>query len=119
MTGFRIVLGVLLVVNVAYTLNVGINHGWNLIEIYLSELAQMRWQGQFLVDFTSYLLLSGLWVAWRGGFSAGAIVLGVAAACLGIIFTSVYVFYLTFRTDGDMKTLFLGVHGDGSRSAGP
>lgn len=114
MTSFRIVLGVLFAVNAAYTVSVGANHGWNLIDVFLSEVAQMRWQGQFLVDFSSYLLLSGLWVAWRGGFSAGAIMLGVAAACLGILFTSLYVIYLTLRTRGDSRQLLLGVHADGA-----
>ena len=41
-------------------------HGWDFVTIFLADLTSLSWRGQFALDFMSYLMLSGLWVAWRG-----------------------------------------------------
>ena len=52
----------------------------------------MTWAGQFNMDFTCFLLLSGLWLAWRHAFSPSGIVLGVVG----------------LDARGDVKVLVLG-----------
>jgi hypothetical protein len=69
MAMFRAYLVVILACLTGYTLVVGINHGWNLLPIFFSNIAEMSWSGQFNVDFMSFLGLSGIWVAWRHQFS--------------------------------------------------
>ncbi|MEQ9448599.1 MAG: hypothetical protein RLN70_06775, partial [Rhodospirillaceae bacterium] len=73
-------------------------------------IAGMTWQGQFNTDFMMYLMLSGLWTAWRSGFTAGAVALGAVAAVLGILFLAPYLLYLSYRTKGDLRRLLLGIH---------
>ncbi|MEM7546536.1 MAG: hypothetical protein AAF367_13445 [Pseudomonadota bacterium] len=50
----------------------------------MGDLASGNWRGQFNLDFLVYLILSGLWVAWRGGFSGQSIALGFMASVLGM-----------------------------------
>ncbi len=68
----------------------------------------MAWPGQFNLDFMGFLILSGLWVAWRNNFSAMGLGLGVVAFFGGIMFLTPYLFYLSFETKGDMKKILLG-----------
>ena len=56
---FRAYLVVALACLAGYTLVVGINHGWNLLPIFVSSIAEMSWSGQFNVDFMTFLGLSG------------------------------------------------------------
>jgi len=65
MAAFRAYLVVVLACLSGYTLVVGFNHGWNLLPIFFSNLADMTWSGQFNFDFMTFLGLSGIWVAWR------------------------------------------------------
>lgn len=59
-------------------------HGLNLLPLVMGDLASGNWRGQFNLDFLVYLILSGLWVAWRGGFSGQSIALGFMASVLGM-----------------------------------
>ena len=68
------------------------------------------WQGQFNVDFTSYLILSGVWIAWRGGFTGGSIALGLLASPLGMLFFAPSLIFLVGRSGGVPRRLLLGVH---------
>ncbi len=85
-------------------------HGMGLIPIFFGDMASFSWSGQFNFDFALYLILSGLWMAWRGGFSAGSIALGVLAPSFGMLFLAGYLLYLSSKTEGDMRRLLLGVH---------
>lgn len=58
---------------------VGSNHGWNLLPIFFSNLAEMTWSDQFNFDFMTFLGLSAIWVAWRHQLTASAIALGIVA----------------------------------------
>ncbi len=60
MTGFRTVLVAIFVIIAGYTLVVGAAHGWNLIPTFFTAIGAMSWQGQFNVDFSCLLILSGL-----------------------------------------------------------
>lgn len=82
--------------------------GWNLIPIFLEQLTEMRWPGQFNFDFMNYLILSALWVAWRHKFSVQGIVFGLMASVLGILFLSAYLFVVSGNSDGEMKQILLG-----------
>lgn len=73
MTAFRTCLIAFFVVLAAYSAYVTVQHGANLVPVFLNDLFSLTWPGQFNLDFAMYLALSGLWVAWRGGFDAGAI----------------------------------------------
>ncbi|MEJ8563219.1 hypothetical protein QTO30_19730 [Yoonia sp. GPGPB17] len=79
MAQFRMLLTVIAVVIVAFTIAAVANEGLNLLPHFFIPIFALTWQGQFNVDFTSYLILSGVWMAWRGGFTVGSITLGVLA----------------------------------------
>lgn len=108
MTLFRVYLVVVLACLTGYTLVVGINHGWNLLPIFFSNVADMTWSGQFNLDFTTFLALSGIWVAWRHHFTGGGIALGVAAFFGGMMFLAPYLLWAISTAGGDAKVLLLG-----------
>jgi len=107
-TGFRIFLIIALVSIVAYTLVVASHHGWNLIPLFFDEIGRMTWQGQFNVDFSFFLLLSGLWIAWRDRFSPASIILGIVGVFGGMLFLSVYLLVLSVQARGDIAAVLLG-----------
>jgi hypothetical protein len=108
MTVLRGYLIVVLACLSGYTLMVGNNHGWNLLPIFLANIADMTWSGQFNLDFTTFLGLSGIWVAWRHQFTGGAIALGVVAFFGGMMFLAPYLLWASAQAGGDAKTLLLG-----------
>jgi hypothetical protein len=108
MTAFRLYLVVVLACLTGYTLVVGINHGWNLLPIAISNITDMTWSGQFNLDFMTFLGLSGIWVAWRHQFTGGAIALGVVAFVGGMMFLAPYLLWASAQAGGDVKILLLG-----------
>ena len=85
MRAFRILLIIMFACIVGYTAIVVVNHGWNLLAVFFGDMAAMTWAGQFNVDFTCFLALSGLWLAWRHHFSPGGLALGVLGFFGGIM----------------------------------
>ncbi|WP_282157850.1 MULTISPECIES: hypothetical protein [Roseobacteraceae] len=110
MTGLRYALIAMTVLIVVFTVTAIANGGLNLITPFLMPILALSWQGQFNIDFACYLVLSGIWMAWRGGFSGGSIALGILAPPLGILFLAPYLIYLVGRSNGDPRQLLLGVH---------
>ncbi len=108
MTQFRILLGLMLISLLIYTVIVISNHGLNLFPIFFGDIKAMTWPGQFNFDFLGFLVLSGLWVSWRHHFSAKGLVLGAIALTCGILFLSVYLLVISFKTEGDIKKIMLG-----------
>ena len=108
MLAFRLLLTAVFVCLVVYTAIVGINHGWNLVPVFLGDMAAMTWAGQFNLDFMGFLMLSGLWLAWRHHFTPGGLALGVLGFFGGITVLAPYLFFASLRADGDMKVLLLG-----------
>ena len=108
MTLFRLFLIACLVAIVAYTSVTIANHGWNLMPIFFGDMAKMEWPGQFNLDFFTFLLLSGLWVAWRNDFAPASLALAVVAVLGGMLVLSAYLLLLSFRSGGDMKVVLLG-----------
>ncbi|MEQ8859969.1 MAG: hypothetical protein RIC56_15100 [Pseudomonadales bacterium] len=108
MLAFRVLLVAIFVVVSAYTAVVVANHGLGLLPVFFGDMAQMGWPGQFNLDFMGFLLLSGLWLAWRHQFSPVGLVLGVLGFFLGAPFLCLYLFFASFAVDGDVRVLFLG-----------
>ena len=108
MGAFRILLAVFIIGIISFTSVVIANHGWNLLPIFFGDIAAMTWPGQFNFDFLCFLILSGLWLAWRHHFSAGGIVLGVLGLFGGIMFLAPYLLIASFKANGDIKKLLFG-----------
>lgn len=112
MTIFRVVLIVMIAAILAYTGKTISLQGLNLLPHFFGAMWDMNWQGQFNFDFMMMLCMSGLWTAWRNGFTAAAVALGLVAVFFGIMFLASYLLYLSYRTNGDVKRMLLGVHAD-------
>lgn len=107
---FRMTLIAMTAIIILFTITAVVGGGLNLFTPFLDPILAMNWQGQFNVDFASYLVLSGIWMAWRSGFTSGGIILGVCAPPLGILFLAPYMIYLIGKSNGDPRKLLLGVH---------
>ena len=108
MGAFRILLGILIIGIIGYTGIVIFNHGWNLLPIFFGDMAAMTWPGQFNFDFMCFLILSGLWLAWRHQFTLGGLALGVLGFFGGIMVLAPYLLFASFKANGDIKILLLG-----------
>ena len=110
MTAFRMVLIAMTALIILFTFTAIANGGLDLFAPFLNPIFAMTWQGQFHIDFAAYLVLSGIWMAWRSGFSRSGLILGICAPPLGILFFAPYLIYLTGKCGGDPRKLMLGVH---------
>lgn len=108
MTAFRVLLVVLFTCILFYTAVVVDNHGFGLIDVFFSDMLAMGWPGQFNVDFTSFLTLSALWLAWRHHFSPVGLALGVLGFFGGGLVLTAYLLIASIGAKGDMKELLLG-----------
>ena len=105
---FRLFLIACLITIIAYTSMTIANHGMNLLPVFFGDMAAMAWPGQFNLDFFTFLLLSGLWVAWRNHFTPAALALALVAVLGGMLFLSAYLLFLIARTSGDIRVIMLG-----------
>ncbi len=105
---FRILMITMLIAIVTYTAVVGANHGWNLLPVFFGDIRAMTWPGQFNTDFMGFLLLSGLWIAWRHSFSVLGLVLAPLAILGGILFLSLYLLIVSYRVEGSFDQLLIG-----------
>jgi len=108
MGAFRTLLCVIFAVIFGYTAVVAARHGFGLFAVFFGDIAAMGWPGQFNVDFTSFLTLSALWLAWRHHFSPRGIAFALLGFFGGGLFLSGYLFVASFSAKGDMKELLLG-----------
>ena len=108
MTAFRTLLAAMFVAITAYTsVTIG-RHGWNLLPVFFADMATMAWPGQFNLDFMCFLILSGLWMAWRHEFSPTGLALGLLGFVGGTPVLSAYLFIVSRQADGDWAALLLG-----------
>lgn len=114
MLQFRLFLASFLIALTAYTGLTIAAHGWNLLPVFFGDLASITWPGQFNLDFSGFLLLSGLWLAWRHDFSAAGLALGLLGALGGMLFLSAYLLIISYRQNGDIKSIVLGAKRAGS-----
>ncbi len=108
MKAFRILLLVSWVLLATYTALVIADSGWGLFGVFFGDMRALGWPGQFNLDFTILLALSGLWVAWRHGFSGAGLLLGLTAFVGGALFLTAYVFVVSTVAKGDVKEVLLG-----------
>ncbi|MBL8771774.1 MAG: hypothetical protein JNK30_10365 [Phenylobacterium sp.] len=108
MTGFRILLAAMWVTLLVYTGMVIAEHGMGLVPIFFGDIARMAWPGQFNLDFLLFLMLAGLWTAWRNDFSPLGLALAPVALFGGAGFMLPYLLLLTVQTGGDMRAVLLG-----------
>lgn len=78
----------------------------NLFPAFFGAISGGGWQGQFNLDFSFMLTLSGLYVAWRHRFTPAGLTLGLLAFLGGAMFLSVYLFVQSFRCK-DVRTLLV------------
>jgi hypothetical protein len=91
-----------------YTITAAMNEGINLFAVFADNMTSLGWSGQFNLDFTCYLILSGLWIMWRDRFSGSSILLGVAAMILGILLFAPILIYWIMKEKGDLRAVLLG-----------
>ena len=108
MKPFRVYLVLVIASLDSYTLLVGIEHGWNLLPIFFSDIAALTWPGQFNFDFLMFLTLAALWVAWRNQFSRAGMALAVLAFFGGMMFLAPYLLFVSLRAKDGVKTMLLG-----------
>ncbi|MEQ1780568.1 MAG: hypothetical protein ABMA14_04350 [Hyphomonadaceae bacterium] len=108
MLGFRILLVLMLLALTAYTGVVIANHGWNLLPVFFGDMAAMTWPGQFNTDFMGFLVLSGLWAAWRHHFSPLGLALGLIAVFGGMMFLTIYLLVVSGGAKCNAKVVLLG-----------
>ena len=108
MTGLRLWLATIFVALGIYTAIVVSNFGWNLLDVFFGDMSRMEWPGQFNLDFMFLLTLSGLWTAWRNAFTPVGVVLALLATFGGALFMSLYLLFLTFQSNGNMREILLG-----------
>lgn len=108
MGNIRLVSALMLLVIVVYTAFVVMDHGLNFIPEYIGNIVAMNWAGQFQVDFSFYLILSALWVAWRHAFSGAGIALALCALCGGMLFFAAYLLVTALREKGDVRAFVVG-----------
>ncbi|MCU0375109.1 MAG: hypothetical protein MUF24_07360 [Chitinophagaceae bacterium] len=82
--------------------------GWNLFPIFIENVKALNWNGQFNLDFSCYLLLSGLWIMWRHRFAPSAVIGGAFAMVAGILAFAPYLLYLLFAEKGNLVKVLLG-----------
>jgi hypothetical protein len=110
MTAFRLALAAYVVALLIYTGIVIANHGMNLLPVFFGDIAKMEWPGQFNFDFMGFILLTAFWIVWRNGFTPFSFLLALGAPAGGIGFTSIYLIYLSYQTNGDVKAMLMGVN---------
>lgn len=108
MIGFRALLLAIFGTIVVYTTVVVSNHGLGLLPVFFGDIARMEWPGQFNLDFSGFLTLSAVWLAWRHHFSLPGLGLGVLGFFGGAPVLTAYLFIVSFRCDGDAGVLLLG-----------
>lgn len=99
MKSLRVLCVAFFVTTFLYTIAVGLRHGFNFAPIFFRDVLALNWSGQFNVDFSFHLVLSGLWLAWRHQFSGKGIALGMFALVGGIHVLTGFLFIKSFQVD--------------------
>ena len=105
---FQALLVLMIATLLGYTGLVLLGQGEGLFSTYFRDIAAVNWAGQFDLDFSCFLALSGIWLAWRHHFSTGGLVLGLLAPVLGILLVAPYLLITSLQVKGDVKALLIG-----------
>ena len=110
MNTFRLTLMTLSVIWAAFTLFVFARDGADFLTPYMAALPGLGWPAHIHLDFALYLVLSGLWLAWRTGVAAGGRARGGGAPWVGMRFLAPYRGGFMARGARTPQALLLGVH---------
>ena len=106
---FRLFLLIIALSVIGYTLPVIQSEGiLILLPTFFGEMNNLNWQGQFNLDFLTFLLMSAFWTAWRNKFTLRGNLLAIGAFFLGAPYLAIYLIYLSFVCEGDIKLMLLG-----------
>ena len=108
MSVFRNIVIVLFGFLAIYTVFTIANVGINFVPVFVADLMSVTWRGQIGFDFLSYLILSGLWVAWRHDFTGGGIALAIIVVLGGMLAFALYLLFAIGRSEGDLNIMLLG-----------
>ncbi|MEM7660596.1 MAG: hypothetical protein AAF399_31120 [Bacteroidota bacterium] len=111
-TPLKIILAVQTIGLLIYTFFTIQRDGANFFGAALEFATSLTWMGQFSLDFACYLILSTLWIMWRGKYSWQSLVIGSLAGILGIIVFAPYVFWLLVQEKGDLVRVLIGDRGE-------
>lgn len=92
----------------AYTGYVIAREGLIFLEVAQTNLLSLTWNGQFTLDFSCYLVLSGIWIMWRSQYNSSAILIGIMAMILGIIVFAPYCLFLLLKEKSNIRKVLLG-----------
>ncbi|MEP3629530.1 MAG: hypothetical protein ABJN04_05960 [Hyphomicrobiales bacterium] len=112
MTQFRILITLILLGLIGYGLILVLDGRFDFVTPFLTTVPALTWQGHINLDFLSYLVVAGVWIAWRSGFTPIGITIGVLSTLLGMLFFAPYLLYQITRSDNDPRKLLLGVHAE-------
>jgi hypothetical protein len=112
MTLLRIFLSVSTLVIYAVSIYVIATMGINWPAVYFGDLLKLDWRSQFNTDLLIALCLFLIWVIWREGFTAKGFLFGFLFMNLGFMFGCPYLLFATYKANGNIKALLLGVHAD-------
>lgn len=104
----KILLASLSIAVLVYTVFAFQKEGADLFHIFYVNITSFNWNGQFNLDFSCYLTLSGLWIMWRNNFSTSSIVVGIVAMILGIVVFAPYILYVLYKENGDLTKVMIG-----------
>ncbi len=107
MKALRVFLVAVIATVLVYTIMVGNKHGWNFAQFFFGDIATMNWAGQFNLDFSFFLLFTGMWIAWRNKFSPFGVGLGLFTLVGGIPFVSTYLLILSMKNKS-IKEILIG-----------
>jgi len=84
--------------------------GINWPAVYFGDLLKLDWRSQFNTDLLIHLCLFTIWVTWREGFTPKGFLFGFLSFFCGAMFGGPYVLIATYKANGDLKAMLLGVH---------
>ena len=105
---FKALLFTQVIVILIYTIFAFRAEGADLLSVFIRNIGDLGWSGQFNLDFLCYLILSGLWIMWRNKFTLKSILLGIAATVLGIVLLAPYLLWLINQENGNFRKVLIG-----------
>lgn len=108
MSHLRLFVLFIALVMIAYTIVAIRQDGLDFMTPYLIGVISLDWQGHINTDFTFYLLMSALWIAWREGFSPMAFALAGMIGLMGMVLFAPYLLRAIAQSGGNPQRLLLG-----------
>ncbi|MGB0522413.1 MAG: hypothetical protein ACPGJS_05605 [Flammeovirgaceae bacterium] len=107
MRTFQIILVVLFASIFVYSFQVIVNFGWDFLDLFFKPITEVTWTGQFNLDFSLFVFLTIVWIAWRHQFTPKGIGLALLSV-VGMVYVAPYILVASIQAKGDVKELLLG-----------